>query len=902
MSAPAPARPDPDALLALAAREGRGRLKLFLGAAPGVGKTVEMLTEARRLRDQEGRDVLVGLVETHGRAGTEAAVGDLPVLPRRRVARGAVELLEFDLDAALARRPQILLLDELAHTNGPGSRHPKRWQDVEELRDAGVEVWTTMNVQHLESSAEAVARVTGVRVAETVPDAVLASADAVELVDIPPAELLERMCQGRIYRSDQAERALRGFFKEGALDALRELALRRTAERVDADVTGWMRRNAVGGPWPVGERVLVLLPGGGGAEPVLLHARRLADALRAPLLALHVERPGRDDDPGPALALAQRLGAEAEVTAAPNLVGAALAHARARNASHIVVGRGRPALWRRALGRTLAQRLAREARDFALHIVPAPAGPGPRARAAPSPARARALPHALAVPALVGVATLASHLLDGSVPESAFGMVYLAAVVALAALAGPWHAAAGAALAFLCWNFLFLPPRYTLTISSAQDILGVAVFGLVAALLAGTTSALGRNVRAAAARLAALRQLAALSRRLSAEARPAELHRIVAEEASRLAGGASACVLLPLDEALAGALPGLVAPPSPGSPPEPVVRAAAPADAEPDEASLAAARWAMANRKGAGRGTATLPAAAWRFWPLSGGAEGGAPPALLGLQGDGPSDPEAERALAALLDQAGVALARARLAEEAAAGRARREGERLRTALLTSLGHDLRTPLTAIRGAAETLRTAGERLPDATRDDLLLAVEEEASRMSRWTGAILDLARLEAGEVRPRREPVDVAAALGAALEEARRRAGPDRPLSLDAPPGLPQPRLDAALLGRVLENLVDNALKHTRPGDAIRLLARRSGPNLEIAVEDDGPGIAPADLPRVFDPFFRAERRGDAAAAGSGLGLAICKGLVEAMGGRIAAESPAGRGGARVTLRFPVA
>ncbi len=347
---------------------------MFLGAAPGVGKTVQMLAEGRRLHES-GRDVLIGLVETHGRAETEAAIGTLPRLPLRAIAYRGQVLHEFDLDAALAQRPGTMLLDELAHTNAPGSRHAKRWQDVEELRDAGIEVWTTMNVQHLESSAEAVARVTGVRVAETVPDAVLKGADAVELVDIPPAELLERMRAGKIYRPEQAERALRGFFKEGALAALRELALRRTADRVDADVTSWMRRNAVAGPWPVGDRVLALIPGGAAAEPVLQQARRLADALHAPLLALHVEQPGQgsdhQSDPGPGIALAQQLGAETEVTTSTDLPTAILAHARARRATHaLILGRGDPPWWRRALGQTLIAALTRRAPEFTVQVVP----------------------------------------------------------------------------------------------------------------------------------------------------------------------------------------------------------------------------------------------------------------------------------------------------------------------------------------------------------------------------------------------------------------------------------------------------------------------------------------------------------------------------------------------------
>ncbi|WP_431305527.1 ATP-binding protein [Sediminicoccus sp. BL-A-41-H5] len=895
MSPAEPARPDPDALVELAAREGRGRLKVFLGAAPGVGKTVEMLTEARRLREA-GTDVLIGLVETHGRAETEAAIGTLPRLPLSAIAYRGQVLHEFDLDAALARRPAILLLDELAHSNAPGSRHAKRWQDVEELRDAGIEVWTTMNVQHLDSSAEAVARVTGVRVAETVPDAVLKGADAVELVDIPPAELLERMRAGKIYRPEQAERALRGFFKEGALAALRELALRRTADRVDADVTSWMRRNAVAGPWPVGDRVLALIPGEGSAEPILQQARRLADALHAPLLALHVEQPGQAEDPGPGIALAQQLGAETEITTATDLPATIVAHARARRATHIVLGRRTMPWWRSLLGHRLIAALASAAPEFTLHVVPSPV-------AAPGPSPARAWPgwvSWLAVPLLVGGATLACMVLDGMVPDAAFGMVYLAAIVAIAALAGPVHAGAGAVLSFLVWNFLFLPPRHTLAIASAQDVLGAVVFGAVAALLAGTTGRLGRNVRAAAARLAALRRLAALSRRLNAQASIAELQVAVVEEAARLSSG-PACLLLPLDEALEASLPGQFLRGTQGAS-EPVLRAAYPTEVTPDEGAMAAARWAMAQGRPAGRGTATLPASAWRFLPLAAQRDGQT--ITLGLLGlrpvmDAP-DPEADRAIAALLDQAAVALERARLAETAAQARARGQAEALRTALLTSLGHDLRTPLTAIRGAAETLRTSGEALSPATRADLLASIEEETTRLARWMSAILDIVRLETGQVTPRREPVELAAAVeDAAAHAEQTHAG--RVVRREVPADLPQARLDAALLDRVLENLLDNALKYSAPAGRVLLAARQEGREVILVVEDDGIGIAREALPHVFDAFYRAARS-DSIAAGSGLGLSICRGLVGAMGGRIQAESPieAGRG-TRITLRFPV-
>lgn len=881
MSAEEPVRPDPDALLAIAEREGRGRLKVFLGAAPGVGKTWEMLASARR-RAAGGATVLIGIVETHGRAETQAAIGELPVLPRAHIEYRGQVLEEFDLDAALARHPEILLLDELAHSNAPGSRHPKRWQDVEELRAAGIEVWTTMNVQHLESLSEAVARITGVRVAETVPDRVLAEADAVELIDIPPAELIERMRQGKVYRTDQAELALRGFFREGNLAALREMALRRTAERVDADVTGYMRANAIAGPWPAGDRVVALVGADTAAETVVREARRIADALKAPLVALHVERPSAPEsaDPGPALRLAERLGAATETVVAADLPEAILREARARNATHLVIGRGRPSVWRRLSGRTLSATLLRRATDFTLHLVPEPAA-APRApRSEP-----RGLPSWLGwvvTPALVAGATAVGLAFDGVVPEGALGMVYLVPIVAAAVWFGAVQGFVAAALAFLAWNFLFLPPRYTLAIAGPQDVVGAIVFGLVALLLAGTTGGLGRSVRAARARMLGLRRLVEFSRRLGAPGEKGDIVIAIAEEAARISGGA-ACVLLPL-------------PPAPGeATPEPVLRAAVPIDAEPGEGDMAAARWAIAHGRAAGRGTDTLPGLPWQFRPMR------TPHGIAGLvglrlpQGDG-LQTETDKALDALIDQGAIALERADLMEERARGAARSETEALRTALLTSLGHDLKTPLTSIRGAIGTLRTAGDALGPAARADLLDIAEEETQRLTRWIANILDMVRIENRQVQPRREAVDVVEAAQSAAARIH-----ERSITLDLPSSLVAPRLDPVLLDQVLANLLDNALKFSGPGGRVTVRALREGAEVALMVEDDGPGIPPADLHRIFDPFFRASRA-DRVAAGSGLGLAISRGLVHAMGGRIAAESPTGRDGhgTRMTLRFP--
>ncbi|MFC3124372.1 ATP-binding protein [Pseudoroseomonas globiformis] len=871
-------RPDPDALLAIAQREGRGRLKVFLGAAPGVGKTYQMLNEARRVREG-GVDVVVGLAETHGRDDTAAQLRNVEVLPLRKIAYRGQLLKEFDLDLALERRPQVLVLDELAHTNAPGCRHPKRWQDVEELRDAGIEVWTAVNVQHLESLSEDVARIIGIRVQEIVPDHVLTGADIVELIDISPSELLDRVRKGKVYRPVQAALALKGFFREGNLAALRQIALRRLAERVDADLMSYMQANAISGPWPSTDRVLALVGRDATAEEVVRHARRIADALHAPMMALHVEMMGvaQSTSPSPALRLAEQLKAEVEITAARDLPTVVLNFARIHNATHLVIGRGQPSFWRRWLGRTLSAALIRRASAFTLHIVPAPSGVTPRIRQ-----EANGLPRWaswVAVPSFVAITTGLSLWFDGSVPEGGIGMIYLSAVVALAALLGPIAAAAGALLSFLAWDFLFLMPRFTFAMSGIQEVMGAAIFFTVALLLAGTTGTLGRSISTARARLFGMRRLVELSRKLSAAASTGDLLIVIAQEAERLTER-PVCVLLPLDG-------------------EPVPRAAQPVEAEPDTASMAAARWALARGTRAGFATDALPSADWQFRPMrtANGVVG-----LLALQMAGlPNmelDAERDRAMNALIDQAAIALERSHLMEEHARISARAEAESLRSALLASIGHDLRTPLTSIRGALETLRISGGGLSDPVRQDLLTTAEEETIRLTRYLGNVIDIVRLEAGQVEPKRQPIDIGDAVRVAADRVSRRTG--RLIDCQVQEHLPMLRLDATLLDQVLANLLDNAAKFSAPATQILIEAGRMDADVFVAVEDRGVGIPPNHLVQIFDPFFRV-KRGDAAPAGSGLGLAICRGLIHAMGGRIAAESPIEDGrGTRITVHLP--
>lgn len=856
MAAEHESRPDPDALLLAAAREGRGRLKVFLGAAPGVGKTWAMLTQGRRRR-AEGIDVLVGVVETHGRAETESQIGDLPLLPRHAMPYRGQVLEEFDIDAALARRPGLLLVDELAHTNAPGSRHHKRWEDVAELLEAGINVWATMNVQHLESLNDSIARITGVRVAETLPDKVMEMTDEIELIDVPPAELRARLQEGRIYRPDVARRALGGFFREGNLAALREIALRAAAQRVDQDVRDYMRQKAIAGPWPAGDRVLALVGSDASADAVVRHAKRLADALRGPWIALHIEHGGTLDESRAAMEIAAQLGAEIEIRAGDDMVRIALEVAEAGNCTHLVIGRGRAALWRRLTGRTLSASLVRRAADYTLHVVP-------RATASPRPLvpRARLVPQNLwpwgAALVPIGLVVLAGKLLSAWLEHEALGMLFLAVVVGAATLWGLAIALWTAALSFLAWNFFFIPPVYSITIDEPRDVIAIIVFAGVAAATGYLASRVRQQADHAQSRIEGLRRIAAFSRALGEPASETELMEEIARQAADIAGRAAVLDARGEDIDIRAAVP--------------------PADTM-DEGSWAAARWAWTRAEPAGRGTATLPSSAWRFLPMRTvrGMVG-----LLGLRTEAALDHTQIQAVSALADQAAVALERVRLAATAARSEAQAETQKLRTALLNSLSHDLRTPLTAIRGAAGSLRAAWDRLDAAQRNDLLASIEQDTVRMTRFLANITDMTRLETGEVSPRLEKLRVEDAMEAAIA----RVPGIGPVAMDIPSDLPEIWADSALVEQVLVNLLENAVKYGPEGAPIRITARREVTRVCIEVADEGVGIPAADLEHVFDSFYRA-RREDRTVAGTGLGLAIARGLVEAMDGEIAAESP---------------
>ena len=866
----------------------RGRLKVFLGMSPGVGKTYEMLRAARR-RKAEGGDVVAGVVETHGRKETESLLRGLEVMARAPLPHRDRTLLEFDIDAALARRPDLLLVDEYAHSNAPGSRHPKRWQDVEEILGAGIDVWTTLNVQHLESLSDVVLRITGVRQREAVPDSALSRADDIEVVDITPEDLRARLAEGKVYVPETARLASERFFKLENLTALRELALRRAAQTVDDQLTARLREQGMQGPWAAGERILVLISGNAMAAPLVRAGRRLSDMMMdAPWTVAHVDRPsvGRraaeaDARLAGAFKLAEQLGGQGVVLTGDDLVHTVMDHARRMNVTQIVVGKSARGRLGQRLGRSLAVELLRHAQGAAIHVVTDAAGESePATAAAPrrAPILSEGLGH-LAGAGLVAGATAAALILDRVFDRADLGVVYMAAVLATGVLTGLRPALSAATLAFLTYNFLFLQPRYSFAIGSPTDFLTLLVFW--GAALA--TGALAGRVRgqalAARRRASAVSTLLAASQSLSGARRPEEVARILAEQTAA-AAGAPAIVLLPAEDDL-------------------TVAAVAPQPQTLGPDAMAAARWAWEKGEPAGRGTGTLPQSRWTFRPLD-GVRGRAGVAGLDTSDVAPGSDE-ERLAFALLDQGAVAIERAHLAGRAVETETLQRTDRFRSALMNSVSHDLRTPLSTVLGASTTLIDLGDRLQPAVRSDLLLSIREEAERLSRYVGDLLDMTRLEGGGLNIRSDWTDVRDVLNAAARRTERRLG-QRTITRDFPAQLSLVMVDQGLLEQALVNILENAVAYSPDATAIELAAYEDRGSVVISIEDEGKGIPTAELERVFDKFRRMEESTDRS-KGAGLGLAIAKGFVEAMGGRIAAASPIHDGrGTRILISLPKA
>lgn len=884
MSTDTDIRPSPEALLSQAAREGRGRLKVFLGAAPGVGKTWAMLDDAHR-EVAKGRDVVAALIETHGRAETQAKLAGLTQLPRKPVIYQGRVLTEMDLDGLLTRKPELALIDELAHTNAESSRHEKRWQDVEEVLAAGIDVYTTLNIQHIETLNETVARITGVRVRETVPDGALEMADEIELIDLPPDELVERLKQGKVYPADQAARALGSFFVKGNLTALRELAMRTAADRVDAQLREHMAANAISGPWPTQERVLVCINESPAAREAIRVAKRSADRARADWIALNVVQtrsetlPEADKDRlAGSLRLAERLGAElATLEAEHDVAEAILDYAKSRNVRRIIVGRPRPRpFWLRLSGQDVAADLLRRSGQFEITLASEPED-RPQRLSLRVPFLGAEAKGWIEAALAVAVASACSFAADQLFPIASLSVIYMTAVVFVASRRGLGPALATAVLGFFAYNFLFTEPRFTFQVSRQGEILTLGLF-LVASLITGNLAArLRARIEAQAAISDRTTKLYDFSRRVAASATADD---VVWASVSHVATTlrCESVLLMPrgTDLQVVG-----------GFPPEDRL----------EVRDQSAAQFAWEKGETAGRGSDTLPTARWFFLPLIAGER------RLGVLGIAYEDDRQlartdRRLLDALVDQIALALERLRLTEDLAANQLATETERLRTALLNSVSHDLRTPLVTIIGAAGHL--ADSDLPAEARRDLAENIREEGERLDRYVQNLLDMTRLGHGALRPRLAPQEVGEIVGGA--RARMKGvlrGHD--LQVDLAPNLPLILADGVLLEQVLVNILDNAAKYSAEGTPITISGSQKGLRVEIAITDRGPGIPQADLSRVFDMFYRVAI-GDRQRAGTGLGLAICKGLVEAMGGTIRAEAGAEDGtGTRMVIAMPL-
>ena len=872
-------RPNPDELLARVQAEEqqheRGKLKIFLGYAAGVGKTYSML-EAAHQRRAQGIDVVLGYVETHGRAETEALLEGLERLPPKQVEYRGVYLPEMDVDAVLARRPRIALVDELAHTNAAGSRHPKRYQDVEELLDAGIDVYATLNIQHLESLNDVVAQITGVVVRETVPDRVIDQATEIELIDLPPDELLQRLRDGKVYIPQQAARAIEKFFRKGNLTALRELSMRRAADRVDVQMQDYMQTRAIPGPWPATERLLVCLSGSPLGERLVRNTRHLADELKAEWFALYVETPddahlsgSQRDQLTHSLRLAEELGAKVLTIPGDTIASTVLEIAHTHNITKIVAGKPILPRWQEFLHGSFVDQLIRNSGTIDVYVVT-----GEPDRLKPTET-SKWRPHRpwqryfYALGLLIAT-TLVSGMIGSSISPTNLVMVYLLAVVIAAISLGRGPAILVSVLGVLTFDFFFVPPHLTFAVANTEYLLtflGLLVVGLVISQLAARFR---EQVDTAVRRESEMAILYSLSRDLAIAPDLDVIMEAIVTNVSQ-SFGRDVVVFLP------------------GPPPEENLELYATSpDFKLTDSERAVAVWAFQHRQPAGRGTDTLPAVSARYMPLE-TARG-----VIGVMGIASRDasryltPEQRRLLESFASLAAVAIERVHLAEAARNSQVLEATEKLQTALLNSISHDLRTPLVSITGTLSSLQDDGAELDAHTKQTLIDNARQEADRLNRLVGNLLDMTRLEAGAVQVNREPAEIEDIIGAALEQLNVRLG-GRPVQVSVPRDLPLVPLDFGLMVQVLINLVDNALKYSPPDSPIEVKALKADNSIEIQVADRGIGIPPADLDRVFDKFYRVER--PESVSGTGMGLAICRGIVEAHGGQMQAVNRPGGG-----------
>jgi len=881
-----PQRPDPDALLKRVqgeeARRAEGKLKIFFGANPGVGKTYAMLEAAHEQR-RDGVDVVIGVVETHGRVETEALVQGLETLPRRAIEYRDTVLQEFDLDAALARRPAVILIDELAHSNAQGLRHVKRWQDVQELLKAGITVYTTVNVQHLESLNDVVAQITGVRVRETVPDSLLERADDVGLIDLPPDDLIQRLKDGKVYVPEQIQHAIHNFFAKGNLIALRELALRRTAERVDQQMEVYRRDHAVVRTWPAAETIMVCVNMKSRGPRLIRAARQMAADLHAKWIAVYVQIPRHlrlpqteRDRLVQTLRLAEQLGAETVTLTGENVAQEILNYARSRNATKIIVGKPLRSAWKEWLFGSVVSELVHQSGEIDIYVITGAAGEGRPlvGRTLSNPRDASGYAYALAG---VLIATVVDWLMFPYFAAANLIMIYLIAIVAVAIGWGIRPSIAASVLSVATFDFFFVPPYFSFAVSDIEYLLTFGVMLAVALVISNLAVRLQQQAELARYREKRTGVLYAMSRDLAIHRETGLLTQVSAKHLRDAFDAQVAVFLANVDKKVQLQRGELLF-----------------FDLDPKESGVA--QWVYDHSERAGLGTDTLPGASALYLPLV--ASAGA----IGVVAVRPSDsallldPERLHLLESLVNQVALAIERTRLSDEAQQAHVRAETERTRNAILSSVSHDLRTPLATITGAASSLASEQGELDLLARRELAQSIHREADRLDRLLKNLLDMMRLEAGAVQLKKEWHSVDDVTGAALVRLDGRLQ-DHAVDTSFPTDLPLVLVDGVLLEQVVINLLENAVKHTPSGSAIKLSASAKDREVIVEFADRGPGIASGEESRIFDKFYRGRL---AREGGAGLGLTICRGIVEAHGGRIWAENRSG-GGAVFRFSIPL-
>jgi two-component system sensor histidine kinase KdpD len=877
-------RPNPDLLLAAIQKEDakrqRGALRVFFGMAAGVGKTYAML-EAAQKQKAAGCDIVIAYVETHGRHETDRLTEGLPMVPRKQVEYRGVTLSEMDLDAVLARHPRVALVDELAHTNVPGSRHVKRYQDVQELLEAGIDVYTTLNVQHVASRADTVRAISGAAVQEVVPDTVLDAAE-IELIDIAPEELLKRLDEGKVYLPDRAEAALFNFFREGNLTALREMALRLTAERVGQDVRDYMQAMQISGPWKSGHRLLVAVSPSPLSAQLVGWTRRLADSLDCPWVAVYVEIPRLLNEPEQTrltrnLALARELGAEVITTTDADVVRGILRVARQHNVTQIVVGKsGEHPLREFLRGGSILHRMVRESGDIDIHVVRAEKAEKPAGRPLwrfPSQPDWRQYLTSLGVVAVVG---LLNALLDPLLGHRVVGSIFLMTVVGLALFVGRGPVVAAATLSALIWNYFFLPPRFTLRVSNFEDVMMLAMYFVVALVLGQLIARIRTQEQAERVREERAIALYLLTRELADAASLEELVRRVVQHVTEAFKSPVAVLLAETPGKLAAHAHPL-------------------STFAPSEKEQSVAAWVFQHKQPAGKLTDNLPLSEALYLPLT-TSSGSIGVVGIRLTQSSPLSTQQRNLLDAFTRQIALALDRHRLQENSEKSKVLAESERLSKTLLNSISHEMRTPIAAITSAASSLGDTAAAGQTQFQQTMVSEIQEAARRLNRLVGNLLDMSRLESGHVKPSLDWCDVSDLVNVALRQSEKELAAHH-VTIDILPGLPLVKMDFVLMQQALTNLLLNAAVHTPPGTDIQLKATIEAGTLLLSVSDRGPGLPAEDLTRVFEKFYRAPA---APAGGTGLGLSIVKGFVEAQGGDVRAENRPG-GGAAFTLRMPL-